>query len=76
MKTSTFEYKGYVAEMTFDAANEIFVGRVINADARISFHVDVASEVKKAMAAEVDDYLESCADDRIDVAEPRVMTAD
>ena len=73
MKNSTVKYKGYVAQVTFDAVDEIFVGRIINADVTISFHVDAASEVKAAMAAEIDDYLESCADDGQAVAEPKVI---
>ena len=53
-------YKGYVASMTFDAADRILVGRVLHIDDIISFHGESVTEFEAAFHESVNDYMVSC----------------
>jgi len=55
-------YNGYEALVEFDEDAEMFHGEVINTRDVITFQGSSATELKKAFADSVDDYLAFCAE--------------
>lgn len=55
--TNTMTYKGYTADMVFDADDKVIVGRVIDIDDIISFHGESVSQFEAHFHAVIDDYL-------------------
>ena len=53
-------YKGYEASVEYDVDAEIFHGEVINSRDVITFQGRSVSELKKALAGSVEDYLAFC----------------
>lgn len=53
-------YKGYAAQVEFDAEDHIFVGRIIGIRDIVTFHGESVSELENAFREAVDDYLEAC----------------
>jgi len=62
MNVSTIEYKGYVARVTFDSRDDIFVGRVLGVRDVISFHADTVVGLRKEFQVAIDDYLADCVE--------------
>lgn len=60
MISQTLNYKGYLAEVEFDARDAIFVGRIVGVSDRISFHGSTIAELTSDFYAAVDDYLDEC----------------
>jgi predicted HicB family RNase H-like nuclease len=60
MTVSTLEYRGYTARVTFDARDDIFVGRVLGVRDIISFHADTVADLHKEFQVSIDDYLANC----------------
>lgn len=58
----TMHYKAYEAVIEFDEEVEIFHGEVINLRDVITFQGTSATELKRAMADSVEDYLAFCAE--------------
>lgn len=56
------EYKGYVAEVTFDDEAGGFHGEVVNSRDVITFQGRSVEELREALADSVEDYLEWCAE--------------
>ena len=54
-------YKNYGAEIEYDAQAEIFHGRVLLTRDVVTFEDRSAEELKREMAAAVEDYLTWCA---------------
>jgi len=54
-------YKGYVARVEYDARNEIFVGRVLGIEDRITFHGATVGTLRRDFRAAIDHYLADCA---------------
>lgn len=54
------QYKGYLAHVEYDDAVNIFHGEVINTRDVITFQGKSVSELKKAFADSVKDYLTFC----------------
>ena len=50
-------YKGYSANMVFDAQDKVIVGRVVDIDDIISFHGESVSEFEANFHAAIDEYL-------------------
>jgi predicted HicB family RNase H-like nuclease len=59
---NTMRYKGYEAIVEYDEEAEIFHGEVANLRDVITFQGKSVAELKKALAASVDDYLAFCKD--------------
>lgn len=59
---SILEYKGYHAEIKFDADDEIFVGEVFGIADSLSFHGQSTSEIKEMFHQSIDNYLKLCKD--------------
>ena len=57
---TTMTYKGYQAAVEFDKDGEIFHGEVMNVRDVITFRGRSESELKKAFAGSVEDYLAFC----------------
>lgn len=57
---STMKYKGQTARIEFDAADNIFFGRLIGISDVIGFHADNVAELRTAFEEAVDDYIETC----------------
>jgi predicted HicB family RNase H-like nuclease len=57
---NTMTYKGYIARVEFDPRDEIFVGRVLGIEARISFHGETVAKLRAGFHAAVDHYLADC----------------
>jgi predicted HicB family RNase H-like nuclease len=55
-------YKGYEAVIEFDEDAEIFHGEVINLRDVITFQGESASELKKALAESIEDYIAFCTE--------------
>jgi predicted HicB family RNase H-like nuclease len=53
-------YKGYAAIIEFDAADKIFVGRIVGIRDIVSFHAETVKGIEVAFQESVDDYLEAC----------------
>lgn len=58
MKAMT--YRGYAARIEFDAADEIFTGRIAGIQDVVGFHADSVAGLKSALREAVEDYLETC----------------
>ncbi|MGP9819275.1 type II toxin-antitoxin system HicB family antitoxin [Salinarimonas sp. NSM] len=58
---SLLSYKGYRAAVTFDADDEVFVGRILGIRDFVSFHAENVTELKAAFEEAVDDYVATCA---------------
>ena len=54
------EYKGYYAEVHFNADDEVFHGKIIGINDLINFEGTTVRELKKAFHGAVEDYLSSC----------------
>lgn len=54
------EYKGYTANVEYDAEDRIFIGRVGGLRDIIVFHGDTVDTLESAFRESVDDYLSAC----------------
>jgi predicted HicB family RNase H-like nuclease len=54
------EYKGYQASVTYEADDDLLVGRILNIDGIVSFHGTSIQEMKSAFEEALDDYLAYC----------------
>ncbi|RPI11391.1 MAG: type II toxin-antitoxin system HicB family antitoxin [Zetaproteobacteria bacterium] len=57
---NTMTYKGYIARVEFDPRDEIFVGRVLSIEDRISFHGETVAKLRAGFHAAIDHYLADC----------------
>lgn len=57
---STMSYKGYEAVVEFDAEAGLFHGEVANLRDVVTFQGKSVAELKRALAASVEDYLAFC----------------
>jgi predicted HicB family RNase H-like nuclease len=53
-------YKGYTANVEFDAEDHIFVGHLIGVRDVVGFHGTTVDELETAFREAVDDYLAAC----------------
>ena len=58
--SNTMTYQGYTTSMTFDADDQIIVGRVLDVDDIISFHGESVAEFEAMFHAAVDGYVAAC----------------
>ncbi len=58
---NTMIYKGYTARIEFDPRDEIFVGRVLGTEDRITFHAATVASLRRDFHAAIDHYLADCA---------------
>lgn len=58
---NTMIYKGYTARIEFDPRDEIFVGRILGIEDRISFHGSTVASLRRDFHAAIDNYLADCA---------------
>jgi predicted HicB family RNase H-like nuclease len=54
------EYKGYLGVVSYDADADAFHGEVVNTRDVITFEGRSVAELKRELAASVEDYLEMC----------------
>ena len=54
-------YKGYAARVEYDARDEVFVGRVLGIEDRITFHGATVAQLRRDFRAAVEHYLADCA---------------
>ena len=59
--TNTMAYKGYAARVEYDPRDEIFVGRVLGIEDRITFHGTTVAKLRRDFHAAIDHYLADCA---------------
>ena len=57
---SALSCRGYMARVEFDAADELFVGRIAGINDVVGFHADSVEALKAAFHEAVDDYLATC----------------
>ena len=57
---SMLEYKGYHADIKFDADDEIFIGEVFGIADSLNFHGQSVSEIKEMFHQSIDKYLQLC----------------
>jgi predicted HicB family RNase H-like nuclease len=53
-------YKGYRAQVEYDAEDEVLVGRVLGVNDVIGFHAESVDALKAAFQEAVDDYVATC----------------
>jgi predicted HicB family RNase H-like nuclease len=58
---NTMAYKGYTARIEYDPRDEIFVGRVLGIEDRITFHGVTVGTLRRDFRAAIDHYLGDCA---------------
>jgi len=58
--TNTMRYKGYTARIEYDPRDEIFVGRVLGIEDRITFHGATVGTLRHDFRAAIDHYLVDC----------------
>lgn len=56
------EYKGYHAQIEFDAEDGIFFGKVYGITDSLGFHGTSVSELEEMFHQSIDNYLEMCAE--------------
>ena len=54
-------HKGYTARVEYDPRDEIFVGRVLGIEDRITFHGATVAKPRHEFRAAIDHYLADCA---------------
>jgi predicted HicB family RNase H-like nuclease len=54
------QYKGYYANISFSAEDEVLFGKLIGINDLVNFEGESVKELKKAFHEAVDDYLETC----------------
>ena len=59
--TNIMTHKGYTARIEYDPRDEIFVGRVLGIEDRITFHGATVSTLRRDFRAAIDHYLVDCA---------------
>ncbi|MFW7268822.1 type II toxin-antitoxin system HicB family antitoxin [Gluconacetobacter sp. Hr-1-5] len=59
---STMTYKGYHARVEFEAADQVFAGRIAGINDIITFEADNVKDLTAAFHDAVDDYVETCAE--------------
>lgn len=64
------KHKGYTGTVEYDPEENILFGKVINANAVITFTAKDADEIKKEFVASVDCYLETCRKKGIEPRKP------
>ncbi|MCI5144624.1 MAG: type II toxin-antitoxin system HicB family antitoxin [Candidatus Electrothrix sp. AR3] len=64
------KYKGYTGRFEYDSEEDILFGRVIDADAVITFYGSSIKEIRKAFQESIDTYLETCASKNISPKKP------
>ncbi len=57
---STMQYKGYQANVVYEAEDDLLVGHIMHINDIIGFHGTSLKEVKAAFKEAVDDYLDHC----------------
>ncbi len=70
MKKDLIQYKGYLAELSFDLEDNIIVGKVVNTPDSISFHGVTLIEAEKAFHEVLDSYLDACECNKIEPSHP------
>ncbi len=56
------EYKGYIGQVEFDDAADLFHGEVINLRDVVTFQGQTVYELRQAFRESIDDYLAFCAE--------------
>lgn len=56
------EYKGYQAEIFFDAEDSVLYGKVLDINDHIVFEIETPENAKQVLKKVIDDYLEMCSD--------------
>jgi predicted HicB family RNase H-like nuclease len=64
------EYKGYVARVEYDSEADLFHGEVVNTRPVLTFQGQSTGDLKRELAATVDDYLAWCAERGKDPEKP------
>jgi predicted HicB family RNase H-like nuclease len=59
-------YKGYSGTVEFSAEDDVFFGRIIGIRDVVTFEADTVVKLKKAFKEAVDDYIQTCADQKRD----------
>jgi predicted HicB family RNase H-like nuclease len=59
--TNAMTYKGYAARIEYDARDEVFVGRVLGIEDRITFHGATVAQLRRDFRAAIEHYLADCA---------------
>jgi len=59
--TNAMTYKGYAARIEYDARDEVFVGRVLGIEERITFHGATVAQLRRDFRAAIEHYLADCA---------------
>ena len=54
-------YKGYSAQITYDADDEIFTGRIAGISDGVGFHAHTVEALPSAFQEALEDYVETCA---------------
>ncbi len=67
---SLLTYKGYTAEVEYDAQEGILYGHVLDLRDTITFQSESASEIVDEFRTSVDEYLSFCAEQGIEPAKP------
>jgi len=60
------EYKGYFGTVEFSSTDGILFGNVIGINGLISYEGECIQSLKKDFEGAIDDYLEMCAEERIE----------
>lgn len=64
-------YKGYAAQIEYDAKDRIFVGRLTNIDGIATFHGESVAELEMGLQAAVDNYIDVQNNQDIPPQQPR-----
>jgi len=67
---STMTYKGYTAQISYDARDEIFVGRVLGLRTILSFHGEKVSELRTNFRTAVDEFVRDCKEQGVRPEKP------
>ncbi len=57
---NTISYRGYQADIVYEADDDLLVGHIMHINDIISFHGTALKEVKAAFKEAVDDYISFC----------------
>jgi predicted HicB family RNase H-like nuclease len=58
---NTMTYKGFTGRVEYDPRDDVFVGRVLGIEDRITFHGSTVAKLRREFRAAINHYLADCA---------------
>lgn len=71
---SIFKYKGYTAQVSYSAIDNILHGKIEGVSSLVTFEAENGNDLKIAFKEAVDNYLTFCKENNLQPEKPRVSS--